>query len=182
MCSETCVVTAQPDCRKFLCKTAATVQQEDSMVNSYCSCLAAVTVLISVCEEAMQNYKVMLFGKALADDAVLPPAQSRADLSWVVLVRALASFCISRGREPSSSLGRVPAVNHSFHAVFRGRSHPDCYHKMRQSLFLCFTSSSKDLYKSFCAMRRTLQCFLSLGMEQEMEMKPNFHRKMCMKN
>lgn len=53
MCSEMCVVTAQPDCRKFLCKTAATVQQEDSMLNSYCSCLAAVTVLISVCEEAM---------------------------------------------------------------------------------------------------------------------------------
>lgn len=53
MCSEMCVVTAQPDCRKFLCKTAATVQQEDSMLNSYCSCLAAVTVSISVCEEAM---------------------------------------------------------------------------------------------------------------------------------
>lgn len=150
MCSEMCVVTAQPDCRKFLCKTAATVQQEDSMLNSYCSCLAAVTVLISVCEEAMQNYRVMLFGKALADDAVLPPAQSRADLSWVVLVRALASFCISRGREPSSSLGPVPVANHSFHAVFPERSHPDCcYHKMRQLLFLCFTSSSKDLVQIF---------------------------------
>lgn len=53
MCSETCVVTAQPDCSKFLCKTGATVQQKDSILNSSCSCLAAVTVLISVCEEAM---------------------------------------------------------------------------------------------------------------------------------